>query len=145
MTIVCHFDCRIRRFKNMKKLIFMVFALLILGACSQEKANFEAALTAQLKDDKDLADYDLDAENIAECVVEQVASRLPGFSWSPKNDVYYHAYTRFVSSKDDVNEVQSALAEGKEVFGSKKKARVAAGDVSNHVMHCMGIAISRKG
>lgn len=124
---------------------FTLFALLILGACSQEKANFEAALTTQLRDDQDLADYDLAPEDIADCVVEKVASSLPGFSWSPKNDVYYHAYSRMVSSKDDVNEVQKVLEETKDVFGSENKARVAAGDVTNHIMHCMGLAISRKG
>lgn len=129
----------------MKKVLFMLFMLLVLGACSKEKANFEAVLTDQLKDDSDLADYNLNPEEIAGCVVGKVSSSLPGFSWSPKNDTYYHAYSRLLKTKDDANEVKSTLEETKEVFGSEKKAMVAVGDITNYVMECMGDAIARRG
>ena len=130
----------------MKKLIVLLFAALFLTACPsrQEQTNLKDALNAKLQDDQDLKDYKINPADITDCVVDAIGSSLPGLPGDPRHARYYQAYAKFLSVKSET-EVESAMKEFKDLFGSEKAARTAAVSVTDHIMTCMGDAISRRG
>ena len=129
----------------MKKLLIAIFAVLALTGCStKEQSGLKEALIAKFKDDQDLKDYKLDPASIADCVVDQIASSLPGFAGDPRRDRFFEAYGRFVAARSP-SDADKAVADYQELFGSAQKARQAATSITDHVMTCMGKAIESAG
>jgi hypothetical protein len=115
-----------------------------MGCAGKEQTDLKEALTAKLKDDSDLQDYKIDAADVAQCVVGEITTDLPGFPGDPRRERFYQAYVRFVNVKSP-DDADKSIAEYQELFGSVKKAREAATNITNYVMTCMGQAIERSG
>ncbi len=122
----------------MKKLLILIMtALLLAGCASKERNEFEEKLTARLATDPDLKDYNLDASDVASCVVSEIAKTLPGFRGTPARKPYWEAYAAFESARNS-NEALSTVNKYKDVFGSEQKASAAAMEVTQYIMFCMG-------
>ncbi|MFM8442969.1 MAG: hypothetical protein ACKN9W_06445 [Methylococcus sp.] len=125
----------------MKKLILMILvALSAIGCARKEKTGLREVLIERFKDDSDLKDYNLDPANIADCVVDEISSSLPGFAGDPRRGEFFKAYERFLSVKSEAD-AEKSIAEFEKLFGSVQKARQAATSIPDHIMTCMGKAI----
>jgi hypothetical protein len=125
----------------MKKLLIGICAALVLAGCStKEKTGLREVLIEKFKDDQDLKDYKLDPAIVADCVVGEISSSLPGFGGDPRRGKFFEAYARFISVKSP-GDAEKAITDYQELFGSAKKAREAANNVTDHIMTCMGKAI----
>ncbi len=122
----------------MKKILFLILAALLIGGCSYKERNeFEEKLAARLATDEDLKDYNLDPNEVAECVTSEIAKTLPGFRGTPARKPYWEAYASFESSRN-TEEGFGAIKKAAKVFGSEKKASAAALSITEYIMHCMG-------
>ncbi len=122
----------------MKKISIFILAALLLSACaSKERDQFQEKLAARLATDPDLKDYNLDPEEVAECVTSQIAKTLPGFRGTPARKPYWEAYLAFESARNS-DEALAAVRQYKDVFGSEQKASAAAMNITQYIMACMG-------
>lgn len=125
----------------MKKMLILVFtALALLGCAKKEKTGLREVLIERFKDDQDLKDYQLDPGVVADCVVDEIASSLPGFAGDPRRAQFFEAYARFLNVKSSAD-AEHSIAEFEQLFGSKQRARQAATSITDHVMTCMGKSI----
>ena len=128
----------------MKKVMTVLVAALLLSACgnSKEQQDLKQVLTEKFKDDSDLKDYKLKPEDIADCVVANIAQDAPSIPGDPKRDRYFAAYTKFAAAKSPVD-AEQAVKDYQDLFGGVKEARAAANTVTDHIMSCMGMAIEK--
>jgi hypothetical protein len=125
----------------MKNLIIMIsIALSVIGCARKEKTGLREVLIERFKDDSDLKDYKLDPANIADCVVDEISSSLPGFAGDPRRAEFFKAYERFLSVRSEAD-AEKSVAEFEKLFGTAQKARQAATSIPDHIMTCMGKAI----
>ena len=125
----------------MNKLLIVLCTVLALVGCSRkEKTGLRDALVEQFKDDQDLKDYKLEPEPVADCVVDEIASSLPGFAGDPRRAQFFEAYARFLNVKSQAD-AEKSITEFQQLFGSVQKARQAAVSIPDHIMTCMGKAI----
>ena len=130
----------------MKKTIVLLLAAFCLTACPgrQEQTNLKDALNAKLQDDSDLKDYKINPAEITDCVVDAIGDSLPGLPGDPRHARYFQAYAKFLSVKSETD-IDNAMKEFKDLFGSEKEARTAAVGITDHIMTCMGMAIAKRG
>lgn len=122
----------------MKKLFVLTLAAVLLSACaSKEREEFQQKLAARLATDPDLKDYNLDPNEVAQCVTAEIAKTLPGFRGSPARKPYWEAYAAFESART-TEEALTTIKRYKDVFGSEQRASAAALGITEHIMHCMG-------
>jgi len=125
----------------MKKLIVLFMAALALSACAKkEKTGLKDVLVQRFSEDQDLKDYQLDPADVADCVIDEISSSLPGFAGDPRRDEYFKAYEKFFNVKS-ANDAEASVNEFERLFGSRQKAREAALGITDHIMTCMGKAI----
>lgn len=125
----------------MKKLLILTLAALTLTACARkEQTGLRDVLVERFKDDQDLKDYNLDPGVIADCVVDEISSSLPGFAGDPRRPQFFEAYARFLNVKSSAD-AERSVADFEKLFGSKQKARQAATSITDHIMTCMGKSI----
>lgn len=125
----------------MKKLIVLFLAALVLSACAKkEKTGLRDVLAQRFSEDQDLKDYKLDPAEVADCVIDEISSTLPGFAGDPRRDEFFKAYEKFFNVKSAAD-AEASVNEFERLFGSRQKAREAALGVTDHIMTCMGKAI----
>ena len=125
----------------MKKLIVLFVAALAVSACAKkEKTGLKDVLIQRFSEDQDLKDYKLDPADVADCVIDEIASTLPGFAGDPRREEYFKAYEKFFNVKS-ATDAESSINEFERLFGSRQKAREAALGITDHIMTCMGKAI----
>lgn len=125
----------------MKKLIVLFVAALAVSACAKkEKTGLKDVLIQRFSEDQDLKDYKLDPADVADCVIDEIASTLPGFAGDPRRDEYFKAYEKFFNVKS-ATDAEASINEFERLFGSRQKAREAALGITDHIMTCMGKAI----
>jgi hypothetical protein len=120
----------------MKQTITLVLIALFLVACSKEGSEYEALLVERFSKDQDVIDYNLDVDDLANCVVDQISDDIPGFSGSPVYENYFKGY-KLLLRPDDVKKIPERMKQAEEIFGSKKEANSARLGVTNHVLYCM--------
>ena len=114
---------------------------LSLSACAKkEQSGLRDVLIERFKDEQDLKDYKLDPVAVADCMVDEISSSLPGFAGDPRRAQFFEAYARFLSVKSQAD-AEKSIADFEQLFGSKQKARQAAASLPDHEMTCMGKAI----
>lgn len=122
----------------MKKILILILSAVLLSACaSKERSQFQEKLAGRLAADPDLKDYNLDPNEVAECVTSQIAKTLPGFRGTPARKPYWEAYLAFESARNS-DEALAAIRKYKDVFGSEQKASAAAMNITQYIMACMG-------
>lgn len=129
----------------MKNIIVLLVATLVMAGCvSKERSNLEEKLTERFKTDKDLADYNITPEDMAECVADDIASNAPGFPGSPKKRKHLEAYGKLILVNPTDN-YKSVLEETEQVFGSTQKAYKAASGITEQAMTCMSKLMKNPG
>jgi len=84
----------------MKKITLIVLVALLTAACAKkEKTGLREVLVARFSDDQDLKDYKLDPGEVADCVIDEISSSLPGFAGDPRRAEFFSAYERFLNVK----------------------------------------------
>lgn len=125
----------------MKKLLLIACsAVAMFGCAKKEKTGLREVLIERFKDDQDLKDYKLSPETVADCMVDEIASSLPGFAGDPRRAQFFDAYARFLSVKSSAD-AEQAIKQFEQLFGSTQRARQAATSIVDHEMTCMGKAI----
>jgi hypothetical protein len=132
----------------MKKLILVVFSILLIG-CGDEKAQYQEHVFKLMKGDQDLVDYSLDPEEMSRCVVDVSGKKMPGpFSWDPRRASVYKAYTKIVKFKLNIGNFSEQLFTMDEVtpkltmdslireFGSARAMVDAHRNFSESVLTC---------
>ena len=117
--------------------ILLITAAFLLTACDRGKTDLEQVLANKFSKDEDLKDYNIDPEEMADCVVNDISGAIPGLPGAPQRKAYFEAYTKLVTVKADHKNPQKVLEEVEEVFGSIRKAREAALGVTAFVLDCM--------
>jgi hypothetical protein len=93
----------------MKKLILVVFSILLIG-CGDEKAQYQEHVFNLMKGDQDLVDYSLDPGEMSRCVVDVSGKKMPGpFYWDPRRASVYKAYTKIVKFKLNIGNFSEQL------------------------------------
>lgn len=122
----------------MKKLLFAMLAASALTGCGrQEKLTLEQALLAKMEADSDLKDYKIDPQEMAACVLNEIADSLPVMAVDTRRGAYYDAYAKFLTITTP-QEAKKAIDEATPLFGTPQDARKAAFSITDHVMTCMG-------
>lgn len=125
----------------MKKLFIAMCVVVSFAGCSKkEKTGLHDVLVDRFKDDQDLKDYNLDPQDIADCVVDEIAVSLPGFAGDPRRSQFFDAYARFLNVKSE-SDAEKSVREFEQLFGGAQRAREAATSITDHVMTCMGKGI----
>lgn len=121
-----------------QRLWILIASLFLLLGCDGAKTDLEQALAANYREDTDLKDYNVDPQDMAECVADEIAGTIPAFPGTPQRKVYYEAYTKLVKVMATDQDPKAVLEETQEVFGSVREARKAALGVTAFVLDCMG-------
>lgn len=126
----------------MKKLLLICTAALFLTACADKQA-YEAAVLAEMQGEKDLKDYNLDPEQMTECVVDLSSKKMPGaFAFDPARLSSYQKYTKMLSMST-VKDKQKMLEELRSLFGSPKELAEAHANYTISVMDCLAAIIKK--
>lgn len=124
-----------------RTLIFLAAAFLISGCDGEAKTNLVEQLKLKFENDKDLADYNITAEEMSECVADKILKEIPGFPGSPNRKSQIEAYTKLVRV-DPTEDFRPALESTKEVFGSTAKSYEAASSITTSNFDCIGELIN---
>ena len=126
----------------MKKLLLICTATLFLTACA-DKANYEAAVLAEMQVEKDLKDYKLDPQEMTDCVVEMSSKGMPGaFPFDPVRLTSYQKYTKMLSMRT-IEDKQKTFEELRTLFGSPKELAEAHSNYTISVMDCLAGIIKK--
>lgn len=126
----------------MKKLLLICTAALFLTACSDKQA-YEAAILAEMQQEKDLKDYKLDPQEMTDCVLELSAKEMPGvFPFDPDRLSSYQKYTKMLTMRT-VKDKQKMLEELRTLFGSPKELAAAHSNYTISVMDCLAGIIKK--
>jgi len=126
----------------MKKFAFVIAAALSLPACS-DKNDYKQAVLADIKQEKDLKDYHISPETMADCVVELSSHRMPGFfDLDPERMTAYRNYAKMLTmmqAKDPKQAMEALRAE----FGSPKALADAHANYNESMLECYTTVVSK--
>lgn len=124
----------------MKKLLLISISALFLSACA-DKNQYEQAVLEQMKKEKDIQDYKIDPEHMADCVVDLTSKNMPGiFEGDPKRMTAYRNYTKMLTLKDS-SDPKKTLEELRNDFGSAKALADAHSNYTESMMNCISAVI----
>ncbi len=131
-----------QQIKSMKKLLLVCTATLFLTACA-DKENYESAVLLEMQAEKDLKDYNLDPQEMTDCVVEMSSKGMPGaFPFDPDRLASYQKYTKMLSMRT-IEDKQKMLEELRTLFGSPKELADAHSNYTISVMDCLAAIIKK--
>lgn len=125
----------------MKKILPLIAAGLLLTACT-DKNNYEQAVLEEIKKEKDLQDYKIKPEHMAQCVVDLSSKNMPGlFAGDPSRMEAYRSYTKMLKLSESTDP-QKYLAELRTEFGSPKALADAHSNYTQSYMDCIAAIIA---
>lgn len=125
----------------MKKILVFIGLVALVGCA--EKQEYEQAVLEQMKAEKDIKDYKIEPEIIAECVVDTSSGNMPGlFSIDPDRLTAYKNYTKMLKLSTS-SDAKKTLGELRADFGSAKDLAQAHTNYSESVLQCMENLVSR--
>lgn len=122
----------------MKKLtlIPLIISITILTGCS-EKTEYEQAVLEQMQKEKDIKDYNIDPEEMVQCVVMTSSKDMPGMiPIDPQRKQAYINYTRMLKLTES-SDPKKTLEELRKDFGSPKALADAHANYAESVVECM--------
>jgi len=118
----------------MKK--YIICSILLLVGCS-EKQEYSQAVLEQMKGEKDVKDYNIDPQNMTECVVETSSGKMPGLlPFDPERRQAYKNYVRMLEMNKS-SDPKNALEELRQAFGSPKNLADAHSNYAESVVDCL--------
>ncbi|MCK5478471.1 MAG: hypothetical protein KAI44_06115 [Methylococcales bacterium] len=126
----------------MKKIFLVCISIFLLPACA-DKENYEAAVLAEMQAEQDVKDYNIDPEEMAECVVDVSSKKMPGlFPYDPDRLTAYQHYTKMLSMRTTKNK-KEMLEELRSTFGSPKELAEAHNNFTDSMLNCISVFIQR--
>lgn len=124
----------------MKKLLLISFSALFLSACA-DKNQYEQAVLEQVKKEKDIQDYSIEPQHMADCVVDLTSKNMPGiFPGDPNRMTAYRNYTKMLNLRDS-EDPRKTLEELRDDFGSAKALADAHSNYTESMMNCISAVI----
>jgi PBP1b-binding outer membrane lipoprotein LpoB len=124
----------------MKKLLLVSISALFLSACA-DKAQYEQAVLEQMKKEKDIQDYKIDPQHMADCVIDLTTKNMPGiFPGDPNRMTAYRNYTKMLTLIDS-NDPKKTLEELRNDFGSAEALADAHNNYTESMMNCISAVI----
>jgi PBP1b-binding outer membrane lipoprotein LpoB len=124
----------------MKKLLLISISALFLSACA-DKQQYEQAVLEQMKKEKDIQDYKIDPQHMADCVVDLTTKNMPGiFPGDPNRMTAYRNYTKMLTLMDS-KDPKKTLEELRNDFGSPQALADAHNNYTESMMNCISAVI----
>jgi hypothetical protein len=126
---------------SMKKLLLISISALFLSACA-DKQQYEQAVLEQMKKEKDIQDYKIDPQHMADCVVDLTTKNMPGiFPGDPNRMTAYRNYTKMLTLMDS-KDPKKTLEELRNDFGSPQALADAHSNYTESMMNCIAAVIT---
>jgi len=126
----------------MKKILLICASVLLLTACA-DKEQYKQAVLAQMEKDQDLKDYNIDPEDMTDCVVESTSKNMPGmFPFDVERLESYRHYTKMLSMNTSKDK-KKTFEELRATFDSPKEMGDAHSNYTESQMTCINIFIQR--
>ncbi len=126
----------------MKKHLFIIAAVLLLPACA-DKNEYKEAVLADIKKEKDLDDYNITPEYMADCVVQLSSQNMPGFfDLDPQRMTAYRNYTKMLTMMKAADP-KKAMEELRTQFGSPKALADAHANYTESMLECYTSVVSK--
>lgn len=128
----------------MKKILILCASALLLTSCA-DKEQYTQAVLAEMQSEQDVKDYNIDPEDMAECIVETSSKNMPGsFPLDPDRMMAYRNYARMVSmSTSSAKDKKKTFEELRSLFASPKELGDAHSNYTESVMTCINIFVQR--
>lgn len=121
---------------NVMKKILVVLSLILLAGCA-EKKEYEQAVFEQLKNEKDIKDYNIDPKVMTQCVVESSSGNMPGIIFfDPKRREAYKNYSTMLNLAK-ASDPKKTLEELRQTFGSAKGLADAHANYTESIVECL--------
>ncbi len=125
-----------------KKLFLSSICLLFITAC-EDKQKYEAAVLAQMQTEQDVKDYNIDPEDMTECIVNVTSDNMPGaFPLDPERLTAYQNYTKMLKMSSATDK-KKAFDELRNTFSDPIQLRDAHSNYTESMMECINIFIQR--
>jgi hypothetical protein len=125
----------------MKKILLLSLTALLLNGCS-EKNNYEAAVLAELQQEKnsqDPKDYSVPVEKMADCIVEKSSDNMPGlFAFDPDRLTAFRNYTKMLTLPQSADP-KKTMEELRNDFGTPKDLTTARSNYIESEMECLAL------
>jgi len=126
----------------MKKFAFIFAVVLLLPACS-DKNDYKEAVLADIKKEKDLKDYQISPETMADCVVALSSQGMPGFfDLDPERMTAYRNYAKMLTMMQ-AKDPKQAMEELRAEFGSPKALADAHANYTESMLECYTSVVSK--
>ncbi len=126
----------------MKKILLICATVVLLTACADKK-QYEEVVLAQMEKEQDIKDYNIDPQEMADCVVESTSKNMPGFfPFDVKRLTAYQNYTKMLSMST-AKDKKKTFDELRSTFGSPQELGAAHSNYTESQMTCINIFIQR--
>ena len=118
------------------KYLMMLSIVLALTGCA-EKQEFEQVVLEKMKIEKDIKDYKIDPEQMANCVTSKTAMKMDGaFPIDPRRMQAYKNYVKMITLTDSADP-KKTLEELRADFGSPKGLADAHANYAESIVDCL--------
>ncbi|MCK5871291.1 MAG: hypothetical protein KAG26_00570 [Methylococcales bacterium] len=126
----------------MKKRLSLFLLPFFLGACSDQN-QYEAAILAEMQQEKDLKDYKIDPQEMTTCVVDLTSKKMPGlFPFDPMRMEAFQNYTAMLTLAQ-AKDPKKVMLELRTRFGSPKGLQEARINYTENVGNCLASLIMK--
>lgn len=113
---------------------------LLLAGCADKK-QYEQAVLEQMQAEKDIKDYNIEPQHMADCVVDLTSKNMPGmFPLDPARLTAYRNYTKMLTLTKS-EDPKKTLEELRTSFGSPKALADAHSNYTESMMNCMNAIV----
>lgn len=124
----------------MKKIALFGLSALMLTGCA-DKNQYEQAVLEQMQADKDIKDYKIEPQHMADCVVDLSSKKMPGlFPLDPARLTAYRNYSKMLTLTD-AEDQQKTLEDLRTSFGSPQSLADAHRNYTESVMNCLSAIV----
>ncbi len=115
-------------------------SILFLNGCA-DKQQYEQAVLEQMQAEKDIKDYNIDPQHMADCVVELSSKKMSGlFPFDPARLTAYRNYAQMLNLTQSENP-KKTLDQLRVNFGSPKALAEAHANYTESTLNCMSAII----
>ncbi|KAF3982359.1 MAG: hypothetical protein HFP81_00630 [Methylococcales symbiont of Hymedesmia sp. n. MRB-2018] len=120
----------------MNKLLLIFTCTVLLTACA-EKSEYREAVLADMTTEKDLKDYNIDPEQMTDCIMDLTGKEMPGaIPIVPERLTAYKNYTKMLSMKT-TKDKKASFDELRTIFGSPQELLAAHNNYTKSTMDCI--------
>lgn len=115
---------------------------ILLSGCA-DKQQYEQAVLEQMQSEKDIKDYNIDPQNMTDCVVDLTSKKMPGlFPFDPTRLMSFRNYAKMLNLTKS-EDPKKTLEELRASFGSPKALAKAHANYTESMMNCMSSIVMK--